>query len=223
MTDQWGPPDPVIQIFATAIVQAVASRAATSLRAVEEAITGEAKRIASENANLADDAAGRRWLRLCSLVLAAYRNLLPLVGESSTAVSVLESSMAGPFRTGIEAFIADRFGIPQDAPEEAFDRIAETFQARGEERFGPAFTYVADGKDERHSFTNITKCLFNDFFRANDANEVTPAFCAMDCIWAEELAHPRYGVRFERPTTLAAGDDACRFRFFRCSDRPGAA
>ena len=41
--------------------------------------------------------------------------------------------------------------------------------------------------------------------------------CAMDYVWAEELAHPRYHVRFERPTTLAVGDDACRFRFFKSS------
>lgn len=62
---------------------------------------------------------------------------------------------------------------------------------------------------------------FNDFFRANNANALTVVCCAMDYVWAEELAHPRYGVRFERPTTLAAGDDTCRFRFFRDASRQG--
>ena len=29
----------------------------------------------------------------------------------------------------------------------------------------------------------------------------------------DERHKPCYGVRFARPTTLAAGDDACRFQF----------
>ncbi len=214
--------DPVVQVFANAIVEAVVSYAASSRREIEDAMRAEAASIASENAALAVDAAGRRWLMLCSVLLAAYRTLLPLIGDSPTALSVLQSAMTAPFRAGIKAFIRDRFGISQDAPGEAFDRIAETFQSRGEERFGRAFTFVPDVNNGEQSCTNITRCLFNDFFRANNANELTVVCCAMDYVWAEELAHPRYGVRFERPTTLAAGDDTCRFRFFRDSSRQGA-
>ena len=207
--------DPAVRVFADAIVDTVASYAASGRREVEHTVRTEAARLANENAALAVDAASRRWLTLCFVLLAAYRTLRPLVGDGPTAVAVLQSSMTAPFRAGIKAFIRDRFGISQDAPQDAFERIAETFQSRGEERFGRAFTFVSDGRDEERSFTNITTCLFNDFFRANDANELTAVCCAMDYVWAEELAHPRYAVRFERPTTLAAGDDACRFRFFR--------
>ncbi len=217
--EQKGAPalDPVVQVFAKAIVDAVASCAASSRREVEESLRAEADRIASENAALAVDAAGRRWLTLCSVLLGAYRMLLPLVGDSAVALEVLRSAMTRPFTAGIEAFLHDRFGISQDAPGEAFGRIAKTFQSRGEERFGCGFRFVPDGRDEARCFTKITKCLFNDFFRANHAGELAVVCCAMDYVWAEELAHPRYGVRFERPTTLAAGDDACRFRFFRSS------
>ena len=207
--------DPAVQVFAKAIVDAVASHAASSRQSVEDSLRAEADRIGSANAALAIDAAGRRWLRLCSVLLAAYRLLLPLVRDSGAALEVLRSAMTRPFKAQITGFLRDRFGISQDAPGEAFARIAETFQSRGQERFGCAFTFVSDGQDDARSFTKITKCLFNDFFRANDAGELTAVCCAMDYVWAEELAHPRYGVRFERPTTLAAGDDACRFRFFR--------
>jgi hypothetical protein len=215
--------DPVVQVFAKAIVDAVASYAASSRRDVEGSLRAEAYRIASENAALAVDGAGRRWLTLCSVLLAAYRTLLPLVGDSPAALEVLRSAMTRPFTAGINAFLRDRFGISQDAPEEAFERIAETFQSRGEERFGRAFRFVPDDRDEARSFTKITRCLFNDFFRANNAGELTVVCCAMDYVWAEELAHPRYRVRFERPTTLAAGDDACRFRFFKSSSPRGSA
>ena len=206
--------DPVVQAFATAIFETLTSRAAIS-RAEIEGLQAEANRIAAENAAFGVDAPGHRWLMLCAVLLAAYRRLMPVVGNSATAVSLLQASMTTPFRAGIQAFIRDRFGISQDAPREAFDRIAETFQERGEQRFGRAFTFVPLVTDARHSFTNITRCLFNDVFRANGAPELTQVCCAMDLVWADELSRPRYGVRFERSTTLAAGDDACRFRFFR--------
>jgi hypothetical protein len=74
-------------------------------------------------------------------------------------------------------------------------------------------TYVQEVQDRTRSFINIQQCFFNDFFRANGAPEVTPIFCAMDYLWAEELEQPHYGVRFDRPTTLAQGDDMCRFQF----------
>ena len=63
--------------------------------------------------------------------------------------------------------------------------------------------------------TRINKCLFNDFFRQHGAPELTSIFCALDSMWIDELHQPKYGVRFERPTTLAGGDDACRFQFSR--------
>jgi hypothetical protein len=44
---------------------------------------------------------------------------------------------------------------------------------------------------------------------------MTPLFCALDKVWAEALEQPQYGVRFERPTTLARGDDVCRFQFHK--------
>lgn len=215
--------DPVVHVFVNAIVDAVAAHAAISRREVEDSLRKIAERIASENEALAVDAAGRRWLALCAMLLAGYRTLLPLVGDGPVAIAVLQSAMTRPFTAGITAFLRDRFGISQDAPEEAFARIAETFQSRGQERFGRAFRFVPDGRDDDRSFTKITRCLFDDFFRANNAGELTVVCCAMDYVWAEELAHPRYGVRFERPTTLAAGDDACRFRFFRSSSPRGPA
>jgi hypothetical protein len=208
--------DPVVQVFATAIFDTLISRAAISRAEIND-VRVEADRIAAENAAFGVDAAGRRWLMLCAVLLAAYRRLSPVVGNSATAVSLLQTSMTTPFRAGLQAFIRDRFGISQDAPHEAFDRIAETFQNRGEQRFGRAFTFVPVVTDARHSFANITTCLFNDFFRANAVPELTQVCCAMDLVWADELALPRYGVRFERSTTLAGGDDACRFRFFRDS------
>jgi len=129
--------------------------------------------------------------------------------------SPLDSSEAltRPFQEQITSYIEARFGIVQDAPEEAFSNISRNFKSRGEVSFGRSFRYADEVWDDRRVFVNIERCLFHEFFRRNGALEVTPILCALDNVWADELSKARYGVRFERPTTLARGDDACRFQF----------
>jgi len=180
---------------------------------IETAVRNRMIKLTEQNEARMIDPPSQQWLLLASMILAAYQELLPLVGDKQTGLSILRNAMAAPFKERLTGYIADRFGISQDAPEEAFNRIAENFKTRGEERFGKAYTYVQEVQDEGRSFVNIQKCFFDDFFRANGMSEVTPIFCAMDNLWAEELEKPQYGVRFERPTTLARGDDTCRFQF----------
>ena len=187
---------------------------------IETAVRDRMTKLTEQNEARMIDAPSRQWLLLASMILAAYRELLPLVGDEQAGLSILRNAMAAPFKERLTGYIADRFGISQDAPEEAFNRITENFKARGEERFGKAYTYVQEVEDEGRSFVNIQKCFFDDFFRANGMPELTPIFCAMDNLWAEELEKPKYGVRFERPTTLARGDDMCRFQFTKTTAKP---
>ena len=187
---------------------------------IETAVRERMTKLIDQNKARIIDAPSRQWLLLCSMILAAYQELLPLIGDEQIALSILRKVMEAPFKEGLTGYIADRFGILQDAPEEAFNRIAENFKARGEKRFGQTYTYVQEVQDEGRSFVNIQKCFFNDFFRANGMPEVTPIFCTMDNLWVEELEKPQYGVRFEHPTTLAGGDDMCRFQFTKTKTKP---
>ena len=68
-------------------------------------------------------------------------------------------------------------------------------------------------RDERRFFINVRKCLFADFFLAHDARAVLYQLCATDYAWGDALGE--YNIRFERPTTLSEGSDACRFQFFK--------
>ena len=155
-----------------------------------------------------------RWRRLSWTVLFVYRALRPIVGQER-ALGVIRNVLSRQFRRHTHAYLQDRFGITQDAPDEAFARIAENYQPRGQRLFGSGFVYVQALQTPERSDTHIHRCLFNDFFRTRGAPELTRVFCALDSIWVDELHKPRYRVRFERPTTLAAGDDACRFQFSR--------
>ena len=187
---------------------------------IEMAVHERMTKLIEQNKAMIIDAPSRQWLQLCSMILAAYQELLPLVGDKQIALSVLRNVMEAPFKEGLTGYIADRFGILQDAPEDAFNRIAENFKVRGEKRFGQTYAYVQEVQDEERSFINIQKCFFNDFFRANGMPEVTPIFCAMDNLWIAELDKPQYGVRFKQPTTLAGGDDLCRFQFTKTKAKP---
>lgn len=187
---------------------------------IETAVRNHMIEITEQNKGRMIDAPSRRWLLIASMILGAYHELRPLVKDEQTRLSILRNAMVAPFKERVSAYLADRFGISQGTPGEAFSRIAENFIARGEERFGRSYTYVQEVQDGTRSFINIRKCLFNDFFRANGAPEVTPICCAIDDLWAEELEKPQYGVRFDRPTTLARGDDMCRFQFTKITMKP---
>lgn len=90
----------------------------------------------------------------------------------------------------------------------------------GERTFGTYFDYEQAEQSAARCVACIHRCLFHDLLVAHDAAELTSLFCALDSVWAEELAHPRYGVRFERPATIAHGAPACRFEFTAASKQP---
>jgi hypothetical protein len=182
-------------------------------KAAQLSVSSDASCIAEENAQLAVDPAGADFIEFSSMLLATYRSLRSSLGDEERTLKLLGEALMRPLREQITSYIETRFGISQDAPEETFRRVSQNFKSRGEVNAGRGFRYVDDVRDDRRAFVNIERCLFNDFFRQNGAPEVTPILCALDNVWADELSKPRYGVRFERPTTLARGDDACRFHF----------
>jgi hypothetical protein len=184
-------------------------------QAAQESIRSDTSRLAEENAQLAEDPAGVRWIAISSMLLAIYRHLRSSLGDEKRSLDLLRNALTGPLRAQISSYIQLRFGISQDAREEAFRRASENFRSRGQERFGRGFRYVDDVRDDGHVFVNIESCLFNEFFRRNGAPELMVVMCAFDSVWADELNKPEYGVRFERPTTIGQGDDVCRFQFTR--------
>ncbi len=60
----------------------------------------------------------------------------------------------------------------------------------------------------------ITSCGFFDFFNRRGIPELTSIFCKWDDLWAKEINKQNCGVRFERPTTIAEGEESCRFEFY---------
>jgi hypothetical protein len=105
--------------------------------------------------------------------------------------------------------------MPQSSAGQAFELACKNFKPLGEKYFGQGWVYELEVQDEERCFVNVVQCLNRDFFLVNDAPQVLPALCCGDDVWAEELNKDKYNVRVQIPTTMGAGDDKCRFQFFR--------
>ena len=196
----------------------VAKEAGRPWEAVERQIDREVDWLMRQNEGFAVDLASSRWLGRAAVVLAAYRALCSIDRLASRAIEELRGAVVEQFGHQVDGYLTERFGIEHDKPQEAFARISENFQKRGEARFGSAFRYEWEVRDEARNFVNIRRCGYHDFFRTNGAPEVTSVFCTLDIAWADEMRRRNYPVRFERPTTLAQGSDACRFQFTKATE-----
>src|SRR5690349_10657460 len=86
---------------------------------VSDATSARVERIVESSGHMVRDAPGKQWLRTCAIVLGAYRELEPFV-PGPQLVAMFLDAMAAPFRERIASYLESRFGISQDAPEEAF-------------------------------------------------------------------------------------------------------
>jgi len=191
---------------------ALGTKPADSLR---ETITAQALSLCANDRSLIVDPQSERLLGFSSAVLATYHLLSELTENSQEARRLVGDALVRTAEEGSTTYIEARLGIRLDEPESAFDRIANCFIERGESRFGSAFRYAQDVLDEERCFVRIEKCFFDSFFRTHQAEDLTPLLCRLDIVWTEELHRRCSTVAFSRPTTLAAGDDACRFQFVR--------
>ncbi|MDP6709193.1 MAG: L-2-amino-thiazoline-4-carboxylic acid hydrolase [Alphaproteobacteria bacterium] len=191
------------------LAQAIDSEAMAAEMATDYAATLAA------NGDMVVDPPSEAHLARCAAILAGYRALMPRLSESKTAIEVLRDAVLTPRRATVEAWLGERMGVTPEAPEAAFAATSDNFKARGDRVFGETYVYEQAVKDESRNFVNVTRCFFNDFFRRSGTPELTQLCCALDMLWADALNDGAYDVSFERPTTLAQGDDCCRFQFSR--------
>jgi hypothetical protein len=134
--------------------------------------------------------------------------------SQSQALEWVREALIEPSRKKIIFFTRLTLRLKRD-PLPLVSAISKGKQAKA---YGAAFEMEHETDDLRSYFTTrVKKCLYHDFFCANGSPEMTRVFCAFDDTWGNVLETGEYGVKFERPTTLGAGDDMCRFQFKRTS------
>jgi hypothetical protein len=160
------------------------------------------------------DQQGAIYLKISCALLAAYRTLERHIENKEKLLDTLRAIITAAYiGQNMDTFLSEHFGISPDAPDEAWDRLCENYISKARERFGSAWVYEQGIKDQKRFFVNIRKCGFADFLLAEGARDLLYMLCAMDYTWADGLE--KYRIRFERPTTLSEGSDACRFQFFK--------
>lgn len=171
--------------------------------------------VARENADKIVNERDAFLLGVCGLVLAGRDVLRGVCHDDETIMTILREAFVEPRRAHVHEWLNQRLDITRDEPDAAFQNAAKNFKSGGEAYFGDSFEYRQAVQTDEQSIINVHRCFFNSFFRANDAAELTPLFCALDIVWADELNDGPYNVRFERTSILSAGDDCCSFRFYR--------
>lgn len=165
------------------------------------------------------DERARTHLVFTALALATYREAIAQAQDRDAAFALTKKVFLDAARSPPWITLVVRMGVRPWAPGEAFARIAANFIPRGRRLFGTGFEYRPDRETSEHAFIGIRQCLYHRYFSDHGAPELTQIFCAWDSAWADELAKPKYGVVFERPTRLSAGDDYCRFQFTQIRPR----
>jgi hypothetical protein len=198
--------------------QRVASSVGQSWEDVLQEITRLDTVLQEANAWRAKDQLAAIYLKLSCTLLAMYRVLLPHFEDGQELHRQIKAVIdAINFQGGMDAYLLDHFGISSDAPDEAWDQICKNYVKKGKERYGSHWVVAEQGiRDQRRCFFNYYTCGFADFFLDNNAREVLYLICATDYTWGDALE--KYGIRFERPTTLSEGADACRFQLFKMTE-----
>ena len=211
--------DAFFSLLAEKLASAPARDAEVAMSELRSRVEARFGPIFTRNEDREADEVSKRNLLFTSLLLATHHELRDQLGDGPRAVDLLRDTLMELFRPQIRSYIAQRFDVDPDRPGEAFQRVAANFLERGKSGFGAGFTYEQEVQTERQSFVNVTHCLFLDFFRKNGAPEITPVFCALDTVWADELNRGPYNLSFERPSLMSRGDDKCRFQFTRRDER----
>jgi len=169
--------------------------------------------IIRDNAALAVDEQSKMFLLPTSaFALAVYRVLSGIIGDRDRVIDILARSVAG--QMSAEAYVARRYGVTQDAPEQAFEMCRVNFKRIGEEQYGRSFVFDQDTSGDTDFCISVRKCYWKDFLSANGAIELLlPVSCMQDEMWIEELNKPKYRMTVRRSPTMAQGNDACRVYF----------
>lgn len=180
-------------------------------RPVRRAILAGARRAWDETRLPVLDARAREHRWSACLVLASEWALIEAGIERVERRRALEAGLVEPGRGAVRWFtrrLLDRSADP-------FAAIVDYSEQQVPERYGESFVFETHERTPERFEQRVVRCHFHDVLTAAGAAELTSLFCAYDSNWIDAIESARDGIRFERPATLAAGDDACRFVFLR--------
>ena len=177
-----------------------------------KSIKEEAKEIEESNTSSIVDAPSHGHLELCSTVMSAYNNLLPVIGDRDKTVEFISKAMM----SGVNNLsMRTSLSLMLDACKNNPDRLKEIFSWLMDQ-YGATFSWTAPHKetDEEDSYSiEIQKCYYFNFFSSHDVAFLTPILCQLDSIWFEMVDPEKHGFMFDksRYQTQGYGAPKCVF------------
>lgn len=198
--------------FLTALKKIAAEKLPANQDNLIAAVRQQADELYDTNKALILDQPGAGSILISALALAAYRELAAHLGSKREAWQTVQSALTRPQTAWIQKVMRLALRLSRDP----LALMANISQKKQLQAYGKGFVFSTHTDNmQTHFATHVHRCLYHEFFKANGAPELTLAFCAFDNIWGDLLQGSEYGVRFDRPTTIAAGEELCRFEFRR--------
>ena len=176
---------------------------------LEETIEREARRIFNgKRASLLDRRA-RMVLAMCSLILASYRELHILTGDSSQASDLVGKAILQTNQKSAR-LMTRALVLSSPDPFKLLSRVS----LRGISRltYGKSMGFDQERTENSVSLI-VNRCAFHQFFIDHGEPHLTQLLCLWDRNWMDPINSSDRPVRIERPTTISTGSETCQFRF----------
>ncbi len=177
-----------------------------------ESIKKESKEIEQANASTVIDAPSHGHLELCSNILSAHNNLLPVLGTKESTYEFISTAMMNgindiSMRTSLTLMLAACKNNP--------DRLKDIFSWLMEQ-YGTTFDWTAVHTETEHQdgfSLEIQNCYYFNFFSSHDAAFLTPILCQLDSLWFDMVEPEKHGFTFDksRYQTQGYGAPKCVF------------
>lgn len=178
---------------------------------IDRDIQKAAEEIFSSNQTAIVDSAAQGHVLMTSYILASYRTLLSHSLTETEAMEVISSAFSSYGEFWMKWGMKLALFFSKD-PMRMIKRFAES---RGKATYGASFQIENEGDGNSTYTSSVKRCGYYDFFKRNGCPELTGIMCRWDLNWANQISKDKHGIIFERPTTIATGDEACRFSFKR--------
>jgi hypothetical protein len=153
---------------------------------------------------------------LCSLVLAAYREVLAGTHDPECAFETVCVAFLHTHQGRVRLMIRVLLWFADD-PAGALSRWSLADRAR--KMYGSLMEFGQEATG-RGTDLIVTRCAFHQFFVEHGEPLLTRVLCGWDRNWMDVIDGSGRPIRVERPTTISTGGDCCRFRFVRETNGP---
>ncbi len=173
-------------------------------------IGNQIERLIVQYSHLVVDEKTLPHLRLTSCVLASYQALSSELLGPEQALKLVEDVFVSIGQTSLKLYTKAMLMFSKDP----FTAITNAGKKRAMEQYGGAWDFKYEETATSFTMTS-TKCFYHDFFTAAEAQHLTRIFCSWDENWIKQIDPQKYGILFERPTTLGYGGKECARSFSR--------